>query len=381
MAGLMRIVHLSNHAHIVGNGIVNMMIDLACAQARAGHEVTVASSGGSFEALLARERVRHVHLAQSPRIGRLPTMLKGFKRLIADCKPDIVHAHMMTGVLIARFGALRRRYALVTTVHNEFQKSAILMGFGDAVVGVTESVAVSMAKRGVPKERLHFVRNGTIGTPRFAQIASPESPPELDRPSIVTVAGMYARKGIGDLLRAFALLSAQFPGAALYLIGDGPERTSFEALARELGIAERAHFKGFVADPRAYLARADVFVLASHKEPAGLVLSEAREAGCAIVATRVDGITEMLDHGDAGLLVPPQNPSALAAAIGRLLTDQQLRTSLVARARHNLETFHVERVCAGYLSIYQQLVDALHARRQLGVDARGTNSVRISANE
>ncbi|RKP44400.1 glycosyltransferase family 4 protein [Trinickia fusca] len=358
----MKIVHLANHAKVIGNGIVNMMVDLACMQARAGHEVTVASSGGGFETLLAREGVRHISLPQSPKLQRLPAMLAGFRRLIAQCNPDIVHAHMMTGTLLARFGTLRRHYAVVTTVHNEFQKSARLMGFGDCVVAVTEAVAASMERRGVPKARLRTVRNGTIGTPRLAPAPSPQSP-ELDHPNIVTVAGMSERKGIADILRAFALLRERMPEATLYLVGDGPDRAAFESLARELGSPERIHFTGFEADPRSYLAQADVFVLASHREPGGLVLSEAREAGCAIVATRVDGNPEMLDGGDAGLLVPPSDPKALADAIGLLLTDKATHAAFRAKARANLESFHVQRVCKGYLSIYQQVHHGLQPSR------------------
>ncbi len=276
---------------------------------------------------------------------------------------------MMTGALLARFGTPRRRYALITTVHNEFQKSASLMRVGDRVVAVSEAVAASMARRGVPDERLSVVRNGTIGTPRLALAPMPASP-VLARPSIVTVAGMYERKGIQDLLRAFALLRERLPNAALYLVGEGPDRPAMEALAQQLGIAEHAHFTGFVANPRAHLAEADVFVLASHREPGGLVLCEAREAGCAIVATHVDGNPEMLDDGEAGLLVPPASPEALAAAIELLLTDQAAREMLIARARRNLDTFGVQHVCDAYLSIYERTLDAFQPRGRAVTPAR-----------
>jgi glycosyltransferase involved in cell wall biosynthesis len=358
----MRIVHLANHAHNAGNGIVNVMVDLACMQARAGHDVTIASSGADYESLLAREGVRHVCLPQAPKPKYVPAMVAGFNRLIATREPDVVHAHMMSGALLARFGVLRRRYALVTTVHNEFQKSASVMRVGDRVVGVTAAVAALMAQRGVPAHKLAAVLNGTIGTPRLADTALPESP-RLGRPSIVTICGMYQRKGIVELLRAFARLYPRFPAAKLYLVGEGPDRVQFEALARALGIDARVHFTGFVADPRAYLAEADVFVLASHREPAGLVLSEAREAGCAIVATHVDGIPEMLDHGEAGVLVPARDDAALADAIEQLFTDEAARAALVARAQCNLERYHVRRVCDEYQAIYDEACEALRVGR------------------
>jgi glycosyltransferase involved in cell wall biosynthesis len=369
----MNILHLANHAQKIGNGIVNMMVDLACTQADAGHQVTVATAGGEFEALLARHRVAHVVLPQSPRLARLPSMLRGFRQVVAHSRPDVVHAHMMTGALIARLACWRPRYALVTTVHNEFQRSARLMGVGDRVVGVTRAVAASMARRGIPPHRLAVVRNGTIGTPRFDALTASASP-RLQRPSIVTLAGVYRRKGIQDLLRAFARLCARHPGAALYVVGDGPDRAEMTALARELGIAPSTHFVGFVDDPRPYLAQADVFVLASHADPAPLVLCEAREQGCAIVATRVDGIPEMLDDGEAGLLVPPAEPPALAAAIDLLLTDVSAHAALVARARRGLDAFGVQQVCDSYMTIYRQTLADVAARRPRGEPAHDVHN-------
>lgn len=336
----MKIFHLANHVQLIGNGIVNMMTDLACLQVQAGHEVVVASSGGEFEALYARHGVRHVHLPQSREPRRASAMLTGFRRL-------------------ARFAFVRRPYVLFATVHNEFQRSAGLMRLADRVVGVTEFVVDAMATRGVPPARLATVRNGTAGTPSEA-LRPLESLPPLQRPAITTVAGMYERKGIQDLLRAFAALPERFANAHLYLVGDGPDRPAMQALARELGVADRAHFPGFVADPVRYLWQTDVFVLASHREPAGLVLCEAREASCAVVATRVDGIPEMLDGGDAALLVPAAEPTALAQAIVRLLDDPAYRASLAARGQQGLEDFSVQKVCDGYLALYAQ---ALAARR------------------
>ena len=358
----MKIIHLANHALSVGNGIVNVMVDLACMQARAGHDVTVASGDCGFEELLARHGVRHVMLPQSPRPSRLPAMVAQFRRLVARIDPDVVHAHMMTGALVARFGVIRRRFVLVTTVHNEFQKSATLMRVGDRVVAVSDAVALAMERRGIPRARLSVVRNGTVGTPRLAHQPMPTAP-QLAHPCIVTLAGMYERKGIRDLLLAFALLRKQVPDAVLYLVGEGPDRAVMEEFAAQLGVAQHAHFEGFSADPRAYLAQADIFVLASHCEPAGLVLCEAREAGRAIVATRVGGIPEMLDGGEAGMLVPAHDPATLADTLAHLLSDRAAHSALAARATRNLEPFSVQRVSEGYLAIYERTLASCQPRR------------------
>jgi glycosyltransferase involved in cell wall biosynthesis len=350
----MKIVHLASHAQCNGNGAVNAMVDLACMQARIGHDVMVASSGGNFEPLLRRHGVTHILLQQSRQPWRVPAMIAGFGRLIERFEPDLVHAHMMTGALISRFGSMRRRFALVTTVQQEIQKGASMMRFGDRVIALSQAAGTAMLERGVSADRLSVVANGTIGSPRHGARQSPRPVP-LQHPSVVSVSGVFERSGIADLLHAFALIR-QSQSAHLYIVGDGPERGALGALAKQLGIGENVHFAGFVADPRAYLAEADVFVMPAHQAAAPLVLSEAREAGCAIVATKVGGVPEILDNGAAGVLVPPQEPEQLAAKIGWLLMDTPVRAKYAARARRDLERFDVQRVCADYMAVYERAI-------------------------
>ncbi|SAL67165.1 group 1 family glycosyl transferase [Caballeronia peredens] len=388
---LMRIVHLANHAQTIGNGTVNMMVDLACVQARMGQEVVVASSGGGFEPLLRRHGITHIPLQQSRQPWRVPSMIAGFNRLIDRFDPDIVHAHMMTGALISRFGSMRRRFALVTTVHHELQKSASLVRAGDHMVAVSRAVADDLAARGIGPERMSVVLNGAVGSPRLV-LRPAARPVRLRHPNIVCVAGMYRRKGIADLLHAFALVRAQsagepvpqadvlrgelLPEPQLYLVGDGPDRGLMEALAGDLGIAQAVHFTGFVADARPYFAGADVFALLSHQDPSPLVIAEAREAGCAIVATRVGGIPEMLDDGAAGVLVPAGDAAQAAAKLRWLLLDGEARGQYAARARENLLKLSVERVSSEYLAIYQHTLAERASLRQrtMSLDARRTRA-------
>ncbi|MEJ0004283.1 MAG: glycosyltransferase [Pararobbsia sp.] len=446
----MKIIHLANHVLECGNGIVNVMVDLACGQADAGHEVVVASSGGQYETLLAAHGVRHLRLVQEPRPERLLAMCWRLGRMVRAERPDIVHAHMMTGVLIARVvrgigpGAT---YRLVSTVHNEFQRSATVMGIADRVVAVSTAVAASMRRRGVSDTRLRTIPNGTINSPRTAvsrrappdavtttrgklahpaasvQAVRPAAPSaavqsvgsgvlsaalqtagsaapsvvaravgsavpsavvqavgsavpaetaqaarsvapsaagaaaRLKRPNVMTVAGMYRRKGIDVLLRAFALVAGgQVTNAHLYIVGEGPDREEFETLSHELGLDDCTHFLGFRADVPALLAACDVFVLPSLQEPFGLVISEAREAGCAVVASDVGGIPEAMDFGQAGLLVPPGDHEALGGVLNDLLADEALRESWRARARLDLDWLKVERVNADYLALYEEVL-------------------------
>jgi len=348
----MRIIHLLNHVDRTGNGIVHVAVDLACVQAREGHEVWVASRGGAYEPLLARHGVRHVRIDQSRQPLTLVRAIVALRALLRAAHPDIVHAHMVTGYVLARILRPFAPWRLVSSVHNEWQRSSLLMGGADRVIVLSEEAIGRLSARGMPRERLRTVRNGTIGTPRVLDDA-PDTV-ALQHPAIVTVAGLYERKGITELIAAFDALSQTHRDAHLYLVGEGPDRPRFEAQARASAAHARIHFEGFQRSPCSYLRDATVFVLASREEPAGLVLSEARECGCAIVATAVDGIPEMLDGGRAGLLVPPRQVGALASAISGLLDDPTTRDHWRAAARANLDWLRIERQDAETTAVYRE---------------------------
>jgi glycosyltransferase involved in cell wall biosynthesis len=350
----MRILHITNHVQQIGNGIVNVAVDLACLQTKDGHDVAVASAGGQYEALLTHHRVKHFQLNQSRKPLNMIKAVWRYRDIVQAFQPNIVHAHMMTGVVLAAFFKSGCEYSLVSTVHNEFQRSAVLMGLADRVIAVSHAVADSMVRRGIPKNKLRVVPNGTLGSPRHRNITDYQ-PLSLQRPAITTVAGMYSRKGIAELIEAFIKIATNFPQAHLYLVGNGPHRSTFEAIVQSTPFSERIHFEGFQSEPQRYMLATDIFVLASHFESFGLVLTEAREAGCAIIASDVDGIPETLDNRQAGLLVPPKDSQTLAAALAQLLKDPKQLHNWKTRAKQNLERFSAARVHEETLAVYREL--------------------------
>jgi glycosyltransferase involved in cell wall biosynthesis len=348
----LRIVHVLNELAQAGNGIVNVAIDLALDQARAGHDVTVAAPAGAYLELLRANNVKHCRLRTFSVFRPLNGALR-LRKLVRRTQPHIVHAHMMTGALVGRLACTGTSTALVTTVHNSWQRHAVLMRFGHRVIAVSDAVRADMIARGVPAPRIETVLNGTIGTLR-KPAGAPPAPVTLKHPNIVTVAGMFDRKGIADLIEATALIRERVPAVTTYLVGDGPDRAAFEQLANERGIADSVVFLGFRADAEAVMRQADVFALASHADSNPLVIPEARAAGLPIVATRVDGIPESLDGGAAGLLVPPHAPDALANAIAGLLLDPAQRARLRAAASRNLERLTVHRMACETMSVYRR---------------------------
>lgn len=346
----MKILHLANHTDASGSGAVNTMIDLACAQAAAGHRVTVASSGGSLEPMLAAHRVSHIRLVQRKNVFALPAMLSRFRLVVARERPQIVHAHMLTGAVLARLAAVGGEYALIVTVHGEYQKSSRAMGAGDMLVAPNTTIAQPLVARGVPADRVRVIASGTIGSPRFA--GQPE-PLTLQHPNIVSVTKLAERKGVFDLLDMFARVLDSRPDAHLYIVGEGTDRMRLVEAANAPEFKDRVHLEGFVRDPRAYLAAADVFVSTVASDTWPVALNEAREAGCAIVASRAPGPVAALDDAQAGIVVSAGDHDAMAQAVVSLLNDSAQRDHWRQRAREGLDRLSVAKMHDAYLDIYR----------------------------
>ena len=226
------------------------------------------------------------------------------------------------------------------------------MSLGDRVVCVSNYLASEMRERGVPSRKIRVVHNGPLGSPRLPP--PPSAGHRLNHPAIVTIGEPASHKGLGDLISAFSLLADREPNAHLYILGDSIGRSQFERHAQASPCSERIIFCGFVADPTAYLQSADIFVLASHREGFGLALAEARKSGCAIVASDVGGIPEVLDGGSAGILVPAHSPERLASALLELIENPTKRDFFRMKAASNLEWLSCQRTATETLTVYNE---------------------------
>ena len=171
--------------------------------------------------------------------------------------------------------------------------------------------------------KLQIVHCG-VHPDRYGRTAGPAG----DR--MVFVGRLAAVKGVRVLLDALAEVRRTRPGATLTLVGDGPERAGIEAHAAALELSEAVRFTGYLTQDEvaAELAAADLFVLPSFAEGVPVVLMEAMATGLPVIATRIAGIPELVEEGVSGLLVPPGDAVALAAAIGELLADPDRRAAM-----------------------------------------------------
>jgi len=154
------------------------------------------------------------------------------------------------------------------------------------------------------------------------------------------VGRLVRQKGVDVLIAAMKLLGDRFPALNLAIAGDGDVRPALEAQAVQLGLGTRIVFVGTLSHDAVYpfLAEADLVVMPSRIESFGLVALEAAQMARPIVASAVDGLPEVIDDGQTGLLVPPDDPAALAQAIAALLDDPQRARALGAAARRRAET-------------------------------------------
>ncbi len=156
---------------------------------------------------------------------------------------------------------------------------------------------------------------------------------------VVAVARLSDQKCIDQLLAAWPSVIAQHPAARLWIVGDGPERTSLQSLSNRLGIESTCRFLGYQTDSRAYMAAADVLVITSMYESFGYVAVEGCAAGVPIVASRVDGLMDVIRDGQDGHLVPPDNPTELAARLVHLLKHPELRAEMGRNGRQRAASY------------------------------------------
>jgi glycosyltransferase involved in cell wall biosynthesis len=197
-------------------------------------------------------------------------------------------------------------------------------GSVDAVVAISQGVQSALLAGGVPPSRMHIIPSG-IDTARFAfttdQREQHRSAQRIAREECVVLAvgALAERKGHATLLQAAAVLRQRGLRLRYLVCGDGPLRATLESQTRALGLAEHVQFLGFCPDVATYLALADVFVHVPLWEGLGVAVIEALSAGLPVVASRVGGIPELIEHERSGLLIPPREPQVLAEAIERVV--------------------------------------------------------------
>jgi glycosyltransferase involved in cell wall biosynthesis len=250
-------------------------------------------------------------------------------------------------------GSQRQLGDLLSPAH--FRAQACVFRWCDVVVCNSRAAAERLIEAGLPERSVEVIGNG-LPSSAFAEIV-----PALSRSPGVLRVGMIARmnaryKNHRVFLRAAARLHRNLPQLEFLLAGDGPLRPELECEATELGIYDRVRFLGDRRDIPAVLASMDVSVVPSDSESLSNVVLESMAAGVPVVASRVGGNSELVSE-QRGLLVPPDDEAALAAAVERLLNDAALRAELGRNAREYAQAnFSMKQMHERYEGLYTRLL-------------------------
>lgn len=304
-------------------------------------------------------------------------------KMLRRARADVVHTHNLCSQIHGGTAAKLAGTPIVITTKHGWARPRVLGSrrlagsfwrIADVVVGVSEEQRddfVSAYK--FAADRTRVVLNGVdtnrfrpgqaCGDERGAHILGPTK-----RPVLGTVCRLVDYKGISTLLDAFGRIrrSAKgLPNPLLVIVGDGPDRATFEAEAQRFGVAEHVLFLGKRKDVANLYSLFDIFVLPSYTEGLPLTVLEAASCALPIVATRVGGNPEIIKDGHTGLLVAPRKAEPLAAAVVQLWRHYEWARAMGRAAReHVVQKFSIDRTAEEYLQLYQEVLRAKSASKR-----------------
>ena len=353
----MRLVVYTDNVELGGADL--SMAHLIARLDRSIHVTVLGVSRHVLERIAAGRPDAAIRIVPRPQSGHDLTSLMAHASAIRGIAPDVVHANLSSPwscqYAIAA-GALTRRarvvavYQLAVAPISARQRRAkrLTTRAVDRHVGVGERTSRQVEELiGLPYGSLRTIHNGV---PDETTQPFPRPRPG---PLIGAIGRLEHQKGIDLLIRALVDLE----DATLLIVGDGSQRRPLEELAVALDVADRVEWIGWRDDARRYLGSLDVFALPSRFEGFPLAVLEALLARSAVVAADVGSVSEVVLDGETGLLVPPDDPKALAAAIQRLLASNYLRRRLGERGRRVvLERFTADQMTQAFESLYAEML-------------------------
>lgn len=363
----MRIVHVNTERTWRGgeSQVYNLMRGLR----GMGHEVELMGMPGGALPARCREAglpVTEVEMRSDADVAagwRLARHLRKRPAHIVHAQTARAHSIAIMARLLGSGGRLvvsrRIDFPVRRDPANRFKYRSRLVDRYIAVAGVIRDVLV---KGGVAPSRIEVIHS-SIDLSRFASVGDhraavrDEMGLPRDAPVVGQVAALAWHKGQKDLLAAMPMLRARHPGARLILVGSGSEEEPLRAQARALGLADQVVFTGARQDIPRLLTAFDVFCMPSYLEGLCNAVLEAFAMRVPVVASTAGGLPEIVRNEVTGVLAPPHDPPALAAALGRLLADRPLALCM-AEAAHRLvhDEFGVERMVSRTAALYEEVL-------------------------
>jgi L-malate glycosyltransferase len=368
-----RVLHLIDTLNI--GGTENQMVHVALRMHRDGHQVTVCCLRAEGP-LLRLLQAGGVPVVEFPKKKTL-IALNGARQLLRLAaflrseRFEVIHAHdlwaNLVGIPAGRLARIpvvisSRRYLADLEWYTPWRNRVVRLIYRLSTRVVVNSQAICerlIDRERVAPDKIRIVYNG-VDVERFAcaRLEREKLLPNVGKRSklIAVLANMYSRvKGHACLLSAARIVCKNEAGAVFLLIGDGPERSRLETQVRDAGLDKNIVFAGRRTDVPELLACCDLSVLASEAEGFPNALLESMSAGLAVVATAVGGSKEIVENGVNGVLVPPGDPEALAAAILRLIHEPRLAMNLALAGQKDMRTrFSFDRLLADLDQLYRE---------------------------
>ena len=281
--------------------------------------------------------------------------LPQLRRIVAEYQPDILESRNVKSHFLVRMLGLHQERPWLAWNHGYTAQDWLDRAYSQLdrwslhgafrVVTVCGPFAEELERRGIDKSKITILHN-------FVKPFVPATPEEVeelrgklgvhDKAVILAVGRLSSEKGPANLLQAAALLDkmSDVPDFRIVIVGDGPEKENVIRLTSRLGIEKRIAMEGYQTEVRPYYSLGTMLALPSRSEGSPNVVLEAMAAGLPIAATAVGGVPEILEDGVTGLMVPPDNPQALADAMLRILRDKELALRLGAAARSCVEAHY-----------------------------------------
>ena len=341
----------------------------ACGVARLGHRVILAAPR---EARIFGEAARFGVQAVALPIGRKRLAgVRALRAYLGSERFDVLNCHSSTDSWLAAIACatLRDRPVLVRTRHisASVPRNAAtrwLYGRAERIVTTGERLRLQVvAETGARETRVISIPTG-IDLERFAPGDAHAARASLglagDAPVVGIVATLRSWKGHRYLLQAVATMDRR--DVVLLVVGDGPQRSALEALASELGLAERVRFAGNQGDVAPWMRAMDVFCLPSYaNEGVPQALMQAMACALPVITTPVGSIGEIVADGESGVMVSPQDAVALRSALEALLDDPARRQALAARARQVArERFGEQRMIGRMVQVFREAARSRH---------------------
>lgn len=295
-----------------------------------------------------------------------PSVIFQLRKLIQKTQPDIIHTHLFQARFYTTIAHLfSKRTILITHKHNNVNPKKhnififlemLSILFNKKVIAISQSVKKSLMKFELVQSKKIFVLPNGIDYQKFYDSSLSKQYSSNKKLIIGTVCRLEPQKGLSYLLLAMRIILTKFPQTRLEIVGDGSLLEELQNLSKKLGISNSVFFFGKFTDVIPFYNRMDIFVLPSLYEGFGIVLLEAMAAGVPVIATNVDGIKEVIIHGESGILVPPKNPEAIANAVINIIENPQIAGDLIEQGFKRSKLFDIQEHLLKLENLYKSLL-------------------------